>query len=188
MYDSADGVTGKTGLSPVVQIRKEGGSFITPSGAVSEVGNGYYEVAGDATDTSSLGSLVLTATASGANQGTQGWQVVGFDPFTALATPTNITAGTITTVGSISGITFPSNFSTLSIDGSGLVDFTQSAADRVWQTTARTITGGTITTYTGNTPQTGDAYAQVVLIPRRGGGSFIHTNVSTAATATVVIT
>lgn len=28
-----------------------------------------------------------------------------------------------------------------------------------WATAARTITGGTITTYTGNTPQTGDGYA-----------------------------
>lgn len=37
---------------------------------------------------------------------------------------------------------------------------THSAAD-VWAVGTRTITGGTITTYTGNTPQTGDAYAYV---------------------------
>lgn len=37
---------------------------------------------------------------------------------------------------------------------------THSAAD-VWAVGSRTITGGTITTYTGNTPQTGDAYAVV---------------------------
>lgn len=37
---------------------------------------------------------------------------------------------------------------------------THSAAD-VWAVGSRTITGGTITTYTGNTPQTGDAYAIV---------------------------
>ena len=37
---------------------------------------------------------------------------------------------------------------------------THSAAD-VWAVGTRTITGGTITTYTGNTPQTGDAYAIV---------------------------
>lgn len=37
---------------------------------------------------------------------------------------------------------------------------THSAAD-VWAVGTRTITGGTITTYTGNTPQTGDAYAVV---------------------------
>ena len=35
---------------------------------------------------------------------------------------------------------------------------THSAAD-VWAVGTRTITGGTITTYTGNTPQTGDAHA-----------------------------
>jgi hypothetical protein len=37
---------------------------------------------------------------------------------------------------------------------------THSAAD-VWAVGTRTITGGTITTYTGNTPQTGDAYARL---------------------------
>lgn len=37
---------------------------------------------------------------------------------------------------------------------------THSASD-VWAVGTRTITGGTITTYTGNTPQTGDAYAIV---------------------------
>lgn len=34
-------------------------------------------------------------------------------------------------------------------------------ATAVWATTVRTITGGTIGTYTGNTPQTGDAYARI---------------------------
>lgn len=37
---------------------------------------------------------------------------------------------------------------------------THSASD-VWSSGTRTITGGTITTYTGNTPQTGDAYARI---------------------------
>jgi len=31
----------------------------------------------------------------------------------------------------------------------------------IWAAAARTITGGTITTYTGNTPQTGDAYTRL---------------------------
>lgn len=39
--------------------------------------------------------------------------------------------------------------------------FASGALDAVWSTATRTITGGTITTYTGNTPQTGDAYAVV---------------------------
>lgn len=34
-------------------------------------------------------------------------------------------------------------------------------AAATWAASSRTITGGTITTYTGNTPQTGDAYARL---------------------------
>lgn len=41
------------------------------------------------------------------------------------------------------------------------VGITQSGADKVWSTATRTITGGTIGTYTGNTPQTGDAFARL---------------------------
>lgn len=41
----------------------------------------------------------------------------------------------------------------------GDVNVTQAGADKTWGTTVRTITGGTITTYTGNTPQSGDSYA-----------------------------
>jgi hypothetical protein len=44
-------------------------------------------------------------------------------------------------VGSISGITFPTNFGVLSISATtGLVDITQTAADKVWATSARALT------------------------------------------------
>ncbi len=37
----------------------------------------------------------------------------------------------------------------------------QDPATIVWAAATRTITGGTVTTYTGNTPQTGDAFARI---------------------------
>lgn len=91
---------GLTGLTATVTISKNGGSFATPAGAVTEVGSGWYAVAGNATDTNTLGPLIVNATAVGAiiSTGTQSNQVVAFDPGAALATPTNITAGTITNV------------------------------------------------------------------------------------------
>lgn len=96
----------------------------------------------------------------------------------SVASPTNITAGVITTVTNLtnlpsitagwltaSGIaaaalngkgdwnigktgfsltqTFPSNFSALSITAGGLVDITQTAADKAWSTAARVLTAGT---------------------------------------------
>lgn len=51
---------------------------------------------------------------------------------------------------------------------------THSAAD-VWSVGTRTITGGTITTYTGNTPQTGDSYAIV------NSGTYGNAAIKTAA-------
>lgn len=67
MSDAADHITGKTGLSPTVTISKNGGSFASPSGSVSEVANGWYKLAGNATDSNTVGPLTLHATATGAD-------------------------------------------------------------------------------------------------------------------------
>lgn len=67
MADSTDGITGKTGLTPTVTLSKNGGSFASPAGAVTEIASGWYKVAGNATDSNTLGALILHATASGAD-------------------------------------------------------------------------------------------------------------------------
>jgi hypothetical protein len=67
MVDSTDHITGKTGLSPTVTISKAGSAFASPVGAISEIGSGWYKVAGNATDSASLGPLILHATATGAD-------------------------------------------------------------------------------------------------------------------------
>lgn len=131
MVDSADHLSPKTGLSPTVTISKNGAAFASPAGAVTELANGWYKVAGNATDTATVGPLVLHATGSGADPTDEQYNVVAFDPDSAtslglsnldaavtsrmatytqptgflaatfpgtVASPTNITAGTITTV------------------------------------------------------------------------------------------
>lgn len=85
MLDSGDHLTGKTGLSPTVTISKNGGSFASPSGAVTEIGSGWYQVAGNATDTGTLGPLLLHATASGADPCDDRFDVVAFDPQSATS-------------------------------------------------------------------------------------------------------
>lgn len=80
---------------------------------------------------------------------------ITFPTTATLASTTNITGGTITTVGgnvvgsvgSISGVTFPTNFGTLGINASGHV--------------SRVTLTDTLTTYTGNTVQTGDSFARI---------------------------
>ena len=67
MADDTDHITGKTGLSPTVTISKDGGSFAAPSGAVSEIANGWYKIAGNATDTNTVGALLIHATGTDAD-------------------------------------------------------------------------------------------------------------------------
>jgi hypothetical protein len=67
MADTSDHITGLTGLTPTVTLSKNGGSFAAAEGAVSEVGNGWYALAGDADDRDTLGTLILHATATSAD-------------------------------------------------------------------------------------------------------------------------
>jgi hypothetical protein len=67
LTDETDHISPLTGASPTVTLSKNGGSFASPSGAVSEIGSGWYKVAGNATDTGTLGPLALHATATGAD-------------------------------------------------------------------------------------------------------------------------
>ena len=92
---------GLTGLTPTVKLRKAGGSGASPSGAVSEVDAanmpGWYEVAGNATDTDTVGPLSLYATGPGALPAHDLFNVKDPDPdvlFTGVATAG--TTGTIT--------------------------------------------------------------------------------------------
>lgn len=56
----------------------------------------------------------------------------------------NVDGNVTGSVGSISGITFPTNFGDLSISvTAGLVNITQSAADKAWSTATRILTSGT---------------------------------------------
>lgn len=80
MVDSSDHITGKTGLTPTVTLSKNGATFTSPSGAVSEIANGLYKVAGNTTDSNTLGSLILHATATGADPVDVEFEVVAFDP------------------------------------------------------------------------------------------------------------
>ncbi len=84
MVDSTDHVTGKTGLSPTVTISKNGGSFASPAGAVSEVGNGLYKIAGNATDSNTVGELWIHATGTAADPSDCSYTIVAYNPFDAV--------------------------------------------------------------------------------------------------------
>ena len=83
LVSSTDHISPVTGASPAVTISKAGAAFAAPAGAVSSIGNGWYQVAGNAADTSALGPLLLHATAAGADPTDCLFPVVAFNPLAA---------------------------------------------------------------------------------------------------------
>jgi hypothetical protein len=64
MVESADHITGLTGATVSVTLSKNGGSFATAGGSVSEIGNGWYYVGLNTTDTGTAGDLAYHCTAT----------------------------------------------------------------------------------------------------------------------------
>lgn len=83
LVSSTDHITGKTSVSPTVTLSKNGSAFASPAGAVSEIGSGWYKVAGNTTDSNTLGPLLLHATATGADPCDDVFPVVAYNPLTA---------------------------------------------------------------------------------------------------------
>jgi len=101
LVSSADHITGVTGASPTVTLSKSGGAFAAPSGVVSEVGNGWYQLSAAPGDANTLGPLALHAQAVGADPVDTLYTVVNFSPVQVVpGSPTIITPapppGTIT--------------------------------------------------------------------------------------------
>jgi len=76
-----DGFTPLLGAAPTCLLWKYGGAFGAPIGAVTEIGNGLYQVAPNATDCNTNGPLVLYVTCAGALPRKFSYQVVAFDPY-----------------------------------------------------------------------------------------------------------
>jgi hypothetical protein len=63
MIESADHITGLTGASPTVLLKKNGGSFGAAAGSVTEAAYGWYQIALTSADTDTLGDLDYHITA-----------------------------------------------------------------------------------------------------------------------------
>ena len=76
MVDATDDETAKTGLSPSVQISRNGAAFASVTNAVSEISNGWYKVTLTATETNTDGPLIMRATGASADEWRDIHQVV----------------------------------------------------------------------------------------------------------------
>jgi hypothetical protein len=115
--DSTDHVTGKTGLTLTIKASKAAASFATVTPTVTELEGGIYKLAFTTSHTDTLGELRLRVTSTGADESDPIWQVVSLLPGDGVTVGTNNDK-----TGYSLSQTFPSNFSSLSIDGSGRVD------------------------------------------------------------------
>lgn len=216
MVQSSDHISALTGASPTVKIGKNGASGGAPSGAVSEIDStnlpGWYQVAGNSTDTNTSGPIALHATAASGDPcdmivaqvidttvnmiGANAIQWAGG----TIPSP-NVTGVPLVDLKYTLGTLSPAAAGAVSIDWAQVANKTSTVAltgttvgtattvtnqltaaqiaTGVWQdttagdfTAASSIgksvmngvslgTGLTINGYTGNTPQTGDAYARL---------------------------
>jgi hypothetical protein len=104
MTDSADHVTGKTGLTLTITANKDGAAFASIAPAVTERGDGWYSVALTAAHTDTLGDLALHITAAGADPTDLVWQVVLDLPGASVSSVTgNVGGNVVGSVGSVTG-------------------------------------------------------------------------------------
>ncbi|MEI8376757.1 MAG: hypothetical protein WCJ35_28415 [Planctomycetota bacterium] len=107
MIDSTDHITGKAGLSPTVRISKNGSTGTLPVGSITVVDAtympGWYQLAANAADADTFGSLVLHATATGADPCDVEFNVVSYDPDLTLPATALNNAAAIATDGSFQG-------------------------------------------------------------------------------------
>ena len=164
MVQTSDHLSGLTGATVTCNISKNGAAFGAAGGAVTEIANGWYYVALNTTDTGTAGDLAYHCTATSGD-------ATDFADQVWDSTVASVGVNAVTWVGG----TIPA----VNVTGVPLVDLkytlgtiSPAAAGSVspdWgqvvnKTTTNVLSGttiGTLTTYTGNTPQTGDAYAAI---------------------------
>jgi len=155
--DSTDGYTGEVGLSPAVKLSKNGQALAAKNDITTPVSDadGYYNCELDATDTNTVGTLVLSVVGSATSLPVRHeYQVVEEAVYDALYAAS--AAGPLQST--VAGRTLD-----VSAGGEAGIDWANVGSP----TTAVDLSGtdiqlvDTVTTYTGNTVQTGDSYGRL---------------------------
>lgn len=85
LVSSTDHTTPVTGASPAATISKNGGSFISISGSIVEIGNGIYSISGNATDRNTIGQNIIKVSASGADNAYLIVNINNYNPFNIVS-------------------------------------------------------------------------------------------------------
>lgn len=106
LVSSTDHITAVTGITPTVTLSKNGGTFASAAGTVSEISNGLYLLAGNATDRDTLGDLAIHVTGTGCDPFDSLISIVSYDPFAIPSANDNADALLDRTDGVETGLTF----------------------------------------------------------------------------------
>lgn len=183
LVQTADHITGLTGASPTVTLSKNGAAFGAASGSVTEISSGWYKVAGNATDTATLGPLALHATAaSGDPCDILVANIVSYNPqsatnlgLSALPTATAGASGGLLISGSNSGTT---TLAALTITGSTTMSDGLLISRSSSNTSAITATGngtGSGIVATSGSGATGDGMQMTAVSTAGNGLKLTHT-------------
>lgn len=152
--DSTDGFTAETGLTITqaeVRLKKTSADWAQKNEATSLVHeeNGYYRCLLDATDTNTLGILEVAVNESGALPVWKSFEVVAANIFDSLIGGGDILDASVTQLAGVAQSL------------TDLKDFADDGYDPATNKVQGVVLVDTLTTYTGNTPQTGDAFARL---------------------------
>lgn len=152
--DSGDGNTDETTLTlsqADFRLSKNGGDMAQKNEATSATHDeiGWYDVPLNTTDTNTLGSLIVMAHESGALPVWREFLVVPANVYDSLVSGSDyLQADVVQLAGVTQSLT-------------DLKDFADDGYDPSTNKVQGVVLVDTLTTYTGNTPQTGDSYAIV---------------------------
>jgi hypothetical protein len=145
MTASGDPLTGLAGLQPTISIAKNGGSFVTPSGASGEIGSGWYKLVGHVDDRDTLGEFSIHAAATGASDSDGRYTIVGYDPFNATTLGLTNLDTTISSRSDGTGVTLAADqaVNVTKIGGSTTIDAVAlaTALDKMFIALVRPFTG-----------------------------------------------
>ena len=175
MVDSTDHITGKTGLTLTIAANKNGAAFASITPTVTELSYGWYNLALATAHTDTVGMLALHATATGADPMDVACQVfeTTTDDLVRSTTPANTLDVSATgeagldfaNIKSATGATTLTNITVPTVTSlTNDVGITQAGADKVWSSTARTLTsfGTLVADIWANATRTLSAFAFTV--------------------------
>lgn len=160
MTDSADHVTGKTGLTLTLTASKNGAAFASITPTVTERGSGWYNLALTAGNLDTIGDFVVHATGSGADPADLAFEVVAYDPADAAGLGLSRLDAAISTRSTLTQANILSDatpFQGARIDAS-ISSRAPESGGNLATLLARVL--GTIAAGT-HSPQSGDAYARL---------------------------